>query len=210
VSLSQTAVYLAAGASGQWSLALTALQNGSPAAGIGVNWTTASALTLTPPTGITGSNGVEAVTVQAPSVVSGATDTVTGCAWTTVCASWTLIGVDPSLWSITVAAGAAQSLPQGSPLSPVTLQVADGAGHPLQGAPVTVYETVYAWEGACATLGPCPSAPVLANSKTTLVSDAAGKAVITPMQVPGQPQVIQLTAVTGSNGEVSTTFRQTP
>jgi len=210
VSLSQTAVYLAAGAGGQWSVTLTASQNGSPAAGVSVAWTTASSLTLTPPSGTTGSDGVESVTVQAAALASGAADTVTGCAWTTVCASWTLISVDPALWSVTVAGGAGQSVPQGSPLAGVTLQVADGAGHPLQGAPVTVYQTVYAWEGVCAVLGPCASAPVLASGNATLASDTNGQVPVTPLQVPGQPQVVQITAVTGVNGEVSTMLRLTP
>jgi hypothetical protein len=210
VSLSQTAVYLAAGASAQWSIALTALQNGSPAAGVTVSWTTASPLTLTPPSGVTNSTGAESVTVQAASVGPGATETVTGCAWTTVCASWTVFGVDPSLWSVTIAGGAGQSGQQGSPLGPVTLQLADGAGHPLQGAPVTVYQTVYAWEGPCEPLGPCASAPVLATGTTSAVSDANGQVPVTPLQVPSVPQVVQITAVTGLNGAVSTTLTVTP
>jgi len=212
VSLSQTAVYLAAGASAQWSIALTALQNGSPAAGVTVSWTTASSLTLTPPSGVTNSTGAESVTVQAASasVGPGATDTVTGCAWTTVCASWSVFGVDPSLWSVTIAGGAGQSGQQGSPLGPVTLQLADGAGHPLQGAPVTVYQTVYAWEGPCEPLGPCASAPVLATGTTSAVSEANGQVTVTPLQVPGVPQVVQITAVTGLNGAVSTTLTVTP
>ena len=39
----------------------------------------------------------------------------------------------------------------------------DGAGHALPGAAVNVYQTVYAWEGACAVKGVCASAPVLSD-----------------------------------------------
>jgi hypothetical protein len=210
VSLSQTAVYLAAGASGQWSVALSALENGSPAAGVAVLWTTASPLTLTPPSGTTNGNGVESVTVQAASGAGGAAQTVTGCAWTMVCANWSVFSVDPSLWGVTVSGGGGQSGLQGSPRVPVTLQVADGAGHPLQGAPVTIYQTAYAWEGRCPALGPCAAAPVLATSEATLASDANGQVPVTPLTVPGQPQVVQVTAVTGLNGAVSTTLTLTP
>ena len=210
VSLSSTAAYLAAGASAQWGVALTATQNGSVAAGVAVNWTTASPLTLTPPTGTTGANGVESVAIQANGIASGATETVTGCAWTTVCASWTVFGVDPSLWSITVASGAGQSVAQAAPLGTVVLQVADGAGHPLQGATVTVYQTSYAWEGVCAALGPCAAAPVLATSKVTATSDAKGQVQVTPLRVAGMPQMVKMTAVTGTSGAVSTTLSVSP
>jgi hypothetical protein len=175
-----------------------------------VNWTTASPLTLTPPTGTTGANGVESVAIQANGIASGATETVTGCAWTTVCASWTVFGVDPSLWSITVASGAGQSVAQAAPLGTVVLQVADGAGHPLQGATVTVYQTSYAWEGVCAALGPCAAAPVLATSKVTATSDAKGQVQVTPLRVAGMPQMVKMTAVTGTSGAVSTTLSVSP
>jgi hypothetical protein len=210
VSVSPAAVYLAAGASGQWSVTLTAMQNGSPAAGVAVSWTTASPLTLTPPSGTTGANGVESVTVQVNGIASGAADTVTGCAWTTVCASWTVFGVDPSLWSITIASGGGQSVAQAAPLGGVVLQVADGAGHPLQGATVTVYQTSYAWEGVCAVLGPCAAAPVLATSKVTATSDTNGQVLVKPLRVAGMPQVVKMTAVTGTSGAVSTTLTVTP
>ena len=210
VSLSSTAAYLAAGASAQWSVALAAMQNGSPAAGVAVNWTTASPLTLTPPSGTTGANGAESVTVQVSGIASGATDTVTGCAWATLCANWTVFGVDPSLWSITIASGAGQSVTQAPLLGTVVLQAGDGAGHPLQGATVMVYQTSYAWEGVCAALGPCAAAPVLAMSKVTATSDANGQVQVTPQCVAGMPQVVKMTAVTGASGAVSTTLTVAP
>jgi hypothetical protein len=210
VGLSSTVAYLAAGASAQFSVTLSAVLNGAPAAGVPVSWTTASALTLAPPSGTTGGNGSESVALQATAIASGAADTVTGCAWSTVCATWTLFSVDPSLWSITATGGANQSVSQSATLGAVTFQTGDGAGHPLQGASVTVYQTVYAWEGACPALGPCPAAPVLATAKTTAVSDANGQVQVMPITVPGVPEVIQITAVTGSSGAVSVTLVKTP
>ncbi len=47
----------------------------------------------------------------------------------------------------------------------VTLLVTDGAGHALPGATVNVYQTVYAWEGACAVNEVCASAPVLTTAQ---------------------------------------------
>jgi UDP-N-acetylmuramyl tripeptide synthase len=114
------------------------------------------------------------------------------------------------LWSVTVASGAGQSVTQAAPLGAVVLQVADGAGHPLQGATVMVYQTAYAWEGVCAALGPCPAAPVLAASKVSATSDVNGQVQVTPLRVAGMPQVVKMTAVTGTSGAVSTTLSVAP
>ncbi len=75
---------------------------------------------------------------------------------------------------------------------------------------MTVYQTSYAWEGVCAALGPCAAAPVLATSKMTATSDTNGQVQVTPLRVPGMPQVAKMTAVTGASGAVSTTLTVTP
>lgn len=105
--------------------------------------------------------------------------------------------------TITIVSGAGQSVSVNAPLQPVVLQVSDSNGDAVSGASVNVFQTVYAWEGACAATGPCASAPVLTTQKATLTTDASGKATITPLLVAGQPQVVAIAATCGATGFIS-------
>jgi hypothetical protein len=197
--------YLAAGAAGSWSLSLTAVQDGAAAAGAAVAWsTTGSGLTLAPATGTTAANGTEAVVAQVGAVASGSTNVVTGCVWTSVCASWTVYGVAASQWAITVSSGGGQSVVEGVTPTVVTLLVTDGVGHALPGAAVNLYQTAYAWEGACATNGVCASAPVLKTARSTAVSNGNGMVQVSPIEVPGVAQVVKIAAATGTGGFATT------
>jgi hypothetical protein len=201
--------YIAAGASPSWTLSLAATQDGAAAAGVPVTWSTASGLSVSAPTSATGATGTASITVQASQLPAGA-DTVSACAWTSVCASWTVYAIDASQWSVAVASGAAQTLAAGSNFSPVSLLVTDADRHPLQGAAVTLYQTVNAWEGVCPANGRCPASPVLASSKTTAVSDANGLVTVTPLDVPGLPETVNIAAVTGAQGFATATLVRTP
>jgi hypothetical protein len=117
---------------------------------------------------------------------------------------------DPSQWQLTVMSGAGQSVAQGGSLAPVTFQVTDGAGHPVQGATVTVHQDVQAWEGVCPVPGRCAAAPVLTSSTATVASDASGNVVVTPLVVAGQPQVVNIVATAGTSGFVSLSLTVTP
>jgi hypothetical protein len=142
--------------------------------------------------------------------MSAGTVTVTGCAWSGLCASWTLTAVDSSQWRIAVSGGAGQSVSAGTALAAVTMGVTDTAGHALQGAAVSVYQTTDGWEGTCATPDRCASSPVLTSSESTAVSDASGNVTVTPLEVPGLPQVVNIAAVTGTQGFVSLSLPVTP
>ena len=201
VTIGATTQYLAAGAAGNWGVSLTATQDGAAAAGVPVAWSTNSiGFTLSPVTPATAANGTEEVMVQVRSIVSGSTNVVTGCAWPTVCASWTVYGVAPSQWMITASSGGGQSLVEGVTPAMVMLLVTDGAGHSLPGASVNVYQTVYAWEGACAANGVCASAPVLMTAQGTAVSNGSGIVSVMPMEVLGVAQVVKIAASTGTSG----------
>jgi hypothetical protein len=119
-----------------------------------------------------------------------------------------MYGVDASLWTLTVASGAGQSVANPAKLGTVTLLVTDGAGHAVQGVPVNVYQTAYAWEGPCASR--CPAAPVLASSQTTMISDANGMVQVAPYQQVGVPQTLKIAASAGTQGFVSTALSVTP
>jgi hypothetical protein len=212
VAITPTSAYLAAGASAQWTVSLTATQNGLPAATTPVTWSNSSTLTLSAAQTSTSAAGLATVTVQTGPIAAGSTGTVTGCAWTSVCATWTVYGIDPSQWRITPTSGAGQTLALGIPPAPINLQVTDAAGNPLPGALVTLYQTDYAWEAACpvATTARCPSAPVLATSKTTAVSDTDGLITVTPLLTPNTPQTLAIAAVTGTSGFATTTLTLHP
>ncbi len=66
---------------------------------------------------------------------------MTGCAWTSVCANWTVYGVAASQWVITVLSGGGQSVVEGVTPTAVKLLVSDGTGHALPGVSVNVYQT---------------------------------------------------------------------
>jgi hypothetical protein len=210
VSINAVPQYLAAGASESWSLLLTATQDGAVASGVPVAWSTsATGFTLTPPAGVTAANGTEAVVAQVNAIASASTNVVTGCVWTTVCASWTVYGVAPSQWVITVLSGAGQSVVSGAPQLPVMLLVTDGAAHALPGATVNIYQTAYAWQSACPVVGLC-AAPVLMTSQSSAISDGSGLVRVQPLERPGVAQVVNIAASTGTQGFATTSLTVTP
>jgi hypothetical protein len=210
VTIKNGPAYLAEGATANWNVTLQATQDGVLAAGVAVVWTLTPGLSGTALNGSTDSNGDAIMAVTASNVASGSTNTLTGCAWTSVCVSWTVYGVDPSLWTLDVASGAGQSVANPAKLGTVMLSVTDGSGHPVQGVPVNIYETVYAWEGSCSSQGPCPAAPTLGSSQTTMGSDANGMVHVTPYQQVGVPQILKIAASAGAQGFVSMALAVTP
>jgi hypothetical protein len=211
VTISPAAQYLAAGASGSWSVALTATQDGAPAAAVAVAWSTAAAgLTVTPGAATANSNGVSTVMVRANTLGGATTNVVGGCVWSSMCATWTLYGVAATQWKVTATTGALQSVAMPSSLGPVTLLVTDLAGHALPGATVTVDQKSYAWESPCASDGPCPSAPVLATAQTVEVSDGNGLVQVSPLQVADVAQVVKIAASTGTQGFATAALSVTP
>ncbi len=212
VTIGAATQYLAAGAAGSWSLSLTAVQDGAAAPGVGVVWSTAaSGFVVAPLTDVTGTNGsTPAVVAQVGAIASGSTNVVVGCVWTGVCASWTVYGVAASQWAIAVSSGGGQSVVEGVAPTVVTLLVTDGAGHALPGAAVNVYQTVYAWEGACAANGVCASAPVLKTARSSAVSDGNGMVQVSPLEVPGVAQVVRIAAATGAGGFATTSVVVAP
>ncbi len=212
VAMNSAPQYLAAGASGSWSVALAATQDGAVAAGVPVAWsTTGVGFTLTPPGEMTAANGTAGVVVQVNGIAGGSANVVTGCAWSTVCSSWTVYGVAAPQWVIAVSSGGGQSVRTGGVgLAPVMMQVTDGAGHALPGAAVTVYQTAYAWEGTCGNIGACASAPVLGTSRSSAVSDANGMVQVAPMRVPGVAQMVRIAGAAGTRGLATASLAVTP
>jgi len=202
--------YVAAGAAVGWSVSLTATQDGVAVAGAAVMWTGGAGLGVGASQGVTDAAGAASVLVQTTGLAGGTSGVVTGCVWSTVCASVAAYGVDASLWRVGVQSGLGQSVLYTAELAPVVLVVTDVAGHPLLGAAVTVYQTVDAWEGVCAGQGRCAAAPVIASSQSAGVSDASGLVVVTPLQVAGVAEVVNVAAVTGTQGFVGVVLEKVP
>jgi hypothetical protein len=202
------AEYVAAGATVAWAPQMTVVEDGAPAAGVVVTWTGAGGLAVSLATSVAGAAGVAQGSAVAGSLAAGVQATGQACAWTTVCASFSAVGVDPSAWRLTVVGGAAQAIALSGTFAPVVLLVTDGQGDPVAGAAVAVHQTVDAAEGACPSRGPCPAAPVLGASATTAVSDANGQVSVTPMQVEGVAEVTNVAAAAGTQGFVSLSLAQ--
>jgi hypothetical protein len=210
VTSSTPSRYLAAGAAASWTVAVAATQNGSPASAQSVAWTTGTGLTLGTTSSTTDATGTATDTVSTTGLGGGTQAAIQGCAWTTVCASTTVFGVDPSQWLVSVTSGAGQSVNASATLTAVVFRVTDLAGHPLQGATVSVYQTVDGWEGVCAPTGRCAAAPVLTSSKQTFTSDATGLVTVTPLQIAGLASVVNIAVATGTQGFISLSLTRTP
>ncbi len=210
VTAAASSHYVAAGEAVSWNVSVATTQDGLAAVGAPVSWSATGGLLLSASQSVTDTTGTATAVAQTNGLTAGAQAEVTGCGWTALCASTKAYGVAPPQWTITVSSGAGQSVKSTAKLGMVTLLVTDGAGHPLQGAPVNVYQTVDAWEGACPAQGPCPAAPLLASGTTTTPSDTNGLVTVTPLQVSGVPQVVNLAASTGTQGFVTLTLTVKP
>lgn len=210
VALSSTAVYLAAGSGGSWTVKLGTLWGITAATGIPVTWTTSQGLSLGAADSVSGADGTAQVHVSANVVSSGYVGTLTACAWTTVCATWTLHGVDASQWQVNAGAGTGQSVAATGALTAASAVVTDLSGHPLEGAPVDIHQRVLAWGTDCSGNDRCAAAPVLKSSETTAVSDPAGTVSVMPLEVPAVPQVVQVAVSTGSQGFLTFTLVKKP
>jgi hypothetical protein len=126
-----------------------------------------------------------------------------------ICGQFTAIGVDPSLWSITAIEGAGQSVASTSILQPVVFQVTDGAGDPVIGVPVTVYQTVTGWE-VCPATGACPIAATYETAQSSGISDGNGLVAVTPSQIPGTPEITKIAVSAGTQGFASVSLSKMP
>jgi hypothetical protein len=222
ISSIQPVEYVAAGATVAWTLQVSVVQNGAPAAGATVDWSASGMMTFASGSGSASGSassmvnplGVAQVGAVAGPLAAGAQATAQGCAWTNVCTNFAAVGVDQSNWRLVVISGAGQSVAASGPgpatFAPVVMMVTDGSGNPVAGAPVAVHQTVVAAEMPCPARGPCPIAPVLAASNAATVSDANGLVSVTPMQIGGVGEVTNIAAATGTQGFVSLPLEQQP
>ena len=203
--------YVAADSSVVWSPQLSVADNTASTTGLLVNWQTVSgAVVASPSRSQVSDEGLTQTLVTAEPLASGAQAVVSGCVWTSVCATFTTQGVDPADLRVVAISGAGQLVSASGSFTPVVLQITDVSSHPVAGAIVQVYQTVDAWQPACPDRGRCPIPPVLASSQISSVSDANGLVTMEPQQLTGFPETTNFAVVTGTQGFLSLTFAKQP
>jgi hypothetical protein len=211
VTAVQAIEYIAAGATVAWTPGVSVSNNFASTAGVPVGWQpTSGQVSVTPASSQVNSQGVAQTLATAGPLAAGAQATLSGCAWTNVCASFTMVGVDLADLRLIAVSGANQIVSANGTITPVVLQVTDTASHPVAGAVVQIFQTVDAWQPACPDRGRCPIAPVLASSQSSAISDANGLLTIVPQQISGLAETTNLAAATGTQGFISLTIQKQP
>jgi hypothetical protein len=207
----QAVEYVAAGATVAWTPQLNVADNTASATGVLVDWRTISGtVAASPGQSQVNAQGVASTLATAGPLAPGAQALLSGCAWTSVCATFTTQGVDPAELRLVAVSGAGQVVSASGALNPVVLLVTDAASHPVAGAAVQVYQTVDAWQLSCPDRGRCPIPPVLASTQYSLISDANGLLTVTPQQLVGVAETTNLAAATGTQGFLSLTLEKQP
>jgi hypothetical protein len=215
VTTVRTVEYVAADAAVTWTPQVNVIQNGAAAAGVTVNWTSSSGMTFSPGSSQATGLGVAQTAATVESLAAGAQAMGQVCAWTltpatTMCTSFSAVGVAPANWRLMAVSGAGQAIALAGTFAPVVVIVTDVAGDPVAGAPVAIYQTVNAAEMACPAHGACPIAPVLGARVSAGVSDADGMVSVTPMQIAGVGEVTNIAVAAGTQGFASLSIAQGP
>lgn len=194
-------LYLAAGATAQWTPQGLVLSNGAPAANAVVTWTPVTSGVSAPATAtVSASNGIVTQQLAAGPLNAGGVVPVNAClASTGGCAQFNVISVSSATAQLEPIAGVAQNLSASQAFTPVTLEVTDPAGDPVAGAVVTFYETLDAWTPPCSAEAVCPPAPLIEQQAVQATSASDGTVVLNPVASPGQAVRLYITAVTGSS-----------
>ena len=207
----QAAEYVAAGATVMWTPQLNVTDTLASTAGLPVAWTpTSGAVAIASSQSLVDAQGFARTVAILGPIAAGAQASFSGCAWTSVCATFTGWGVDPSQLRLIAVSGANQIADEAGTLSPMTLLVVDLAGHAVAGATVQVYQTVDAWQQPCPDRGRCPVPPTYAASQASYTSDINGLLTISPEQLSGVAEVTNLAAATGTQGFLTTTLQKQP
>jgi len=210
MTILQPEEYIAAGATVTWAPQVSVVQNGAAAAGVAVEWSASSGMTVSPGSSLVNAQGVAQASAVAGPLAAGAQTTGQACAWANVCASFAAQGVSTSVWRLAVVSGAGQTAPLAETFAPVVLVVTDGSGDPVAGVPVAVFQAVNAAAMPCPERGRCPVAPELGISNATVVTDTNGLVSVVPMQLVSVAEVSNIAAATGTQGFASLSLEQGP
>jgi hypothetical protein len=203
------ATYVFAGAVVQRLLTVAATEDASPAVGVPVTWTASPDAAPLAAQTVTDATGSSTGGASFGPLAAAASTSVSACAQPAVCASFRGIGVDPAQLQVTIASGGGQAASSSSSFTPVVVLVQDAAGHPVAGAPVSIYQTVTALDVTCPDRGRCPAEPVLSTQASVVVSGANGTVSVTPLAAIG-PSQIAMAFSAGTQGFAATTLTSQP
>jgi hypothetical protein len=210
LSTARPVQYIAPATTITFPVQMLATENSVPVAAVTVAWTPTASLSFSPVLATTDTRGIAQSAGTSGPLGAGTTTVTQACAWTTICASFTVAAVDPSAWRVILVSGGGQSISSTSTFLPVIARIADIAGNPIAGAPVTIHQTVSAASMPCPTRGACPIAPTLDGATSTAVSDSDGLVTVTPMQIAGVGETTQIVVATGTLGFLPLSLLQLP
>jgi hypothetical protein len=203
-------VYLAEGATANFVFTALAAENGSPAPDQPVHWTPTAGLQPVTVDSVTNAAGSTSLQAQAGPLQGKVQSAMEACAWTNICTTFYATGVSASEFHVTIVSGAQQEVANSAPLLPVVVQVTDNLGHPVAGAPISIFQTVTAMTADCPDRGRCPAAPVLCSQVSVVDADANGQTSIVPLMVPGQATQTEILVSSGTKGAASTVLTERP
>ena len=206
----EATTYVAEGSVVETTFAVSAVSNGAPAAALPVLWKGAPGVVFAQAQGSTDAGGRATAEVTLGPLAGGAGASAQVCGWTAVCAAFQVLGVAATELQIGIVSGGRQAATGGAALAPVVAQVSDGAGHPVAGAAVTVYQSATALTLDCPTQGRCPAQPVLGSKVTVVTTAADGTVSVSPLVVPGFATETSLAFATGPAGFATATVTNRP
>jgi hypothetical protein len=202
--------YIAAGAAFSWTPEVSLADNGGSTAAIPVEWySSTSHISLSPALSFTDAQSLASTSASSGPLDGNEVATATACAWSSLCTTFSAIGVSPDQWRLQIISGAGQSLTSANSFAPVELRVVDSVSHPIAGAAVHINQTLEPWGLPCPDRGRCPMAPVCGASSSIVISDADGLVRFVPLEATSA-EVTNIAAATGSQGFVSLTLQKQP
>ena len=198
-------LFLAIGETAQWNPQGLVLNNGVPASGVVVTWTSSASSVSAPTTAsLSGTNGVVTQQITAGPLNAGDVIPVNAClANTVVCTQFNIVAVHTQTAQLISESGTSQSVPAAGNFVPVVLEVIDAVGHPMAGAVVTFYETLDDWTPHCPAHVVCPPAPLMEQQTVQTTSATDGTVTLTPLSITGQPTRLFVTAVVGESATLN-------
>ena len=205
-------LYVAIGAQVSWQPAALVLNGGVAVSGAGVSWAATAGATVQGATSTTNPSGRATTSITAGPLAAGGTATVSACQTLSPgsCAQFTVYAVHTETALLSGISGVGQQLAASGTPAPAVLAVTDAIGHPLAGATVNFYETLYAWQPDCPTTGRCPAVQILSTQAVTAISDANGLVSLTPLNGGGQATTLMVNATTGLQSSLVFSIVQHP
>jgi hypothetical protein len=199
-------LYLAQKAVISWTPQASLFDNAAPTPGVPIQWTALSGpIAFNPTRSFADAQSIAQTSATAGPLGGNTQATASACAWTSICATFTVNGVNDADLRLAIVGGANQSIDPASPFAPVTILVTDSSGHPVSGASVTILQTLQPWSSPCPGQGRCPIAPVYESSTSTLISGLDGTISLSPLETADFPEITRIAVVTGTEGFL--TFR---